>query len=282
MKRIFFLLPILCFLAFSACEEIAPEINPLMGPVDEQEPPDVGDQERQVLIEEFTGVRCVNCPAGAVEIENLLNIYGVQLVAISIHAGGFSPPYAESLYDFRTEEGDQILDYLGEPLGYPSAVVDRKLFDGEFDLQVTKGQWAGFIADELLEAPKVKIGVETSFDEGTRELEAEVFLFVEEDILDPDVRLSVMVTESGVKDYQETPDGKISDYEHKHILRDMMTNWDGNGLTSPLLIGDEITKSFSLTLPEEWDEDKSEVVVFVHLGGATKDVLQATQVHAVE
>src|ERR1700741_1300369 len=91
-------------------------------------PPELGD--RKVLIEEFTGVRCVNCPDGSAEIENLLSLYGGNLVAVSIHSGFFSDPYPDNLYDFRTPEGDQLLNYLGQPLGYPTAVIDRKLFNG--------------------------------------------------------------------------------------------------------------------------------------------------------
>ena len=130
------LLLICCaFALFSlGCDEISPKINPI---VDQGDCPLVDEsvvsgQERQVLIEEFTGVRCVNCPAGSQAIEDLLAIPGERLVAISIHASGpFSPPYPESLYDFQTPDGENLLNFLGIPLGFPTAVVNRHQFAGE-------------------------------------------------------------------------------------------------------------------------------------------------------
>ena len=101
-------------LSISACTEIAPVV------------PALGD--RKVLVEEFTGVRCVNCPAGASELDNLRGIYGDRLVVVSVHAGEFSPPFSDSRFDFRTPEGEALEKRLGAPLGYPTAVINRKQF----------------------------------------------------------------------------------------------------------------------------------------------------------
>lgn len=120
MKKFILSFFLLSFL-LSACEEIPPTLNPV-----DPNPGGGGAMPRKVLIEEFSGVKCVNCPAGSEAIENLIKIYGDQLIAISIHAGFFAPPYAESKYDFRSADGTNLLSYLGEPLGYPTAVVNRK------------------------------------------------------------------------------------------------------------------------------------------------------------
>ena len=100
-KLISFLL--LALLITSACEEIQPVIDCLS--CEDDGPPIVIDpQDRKVLIEEFTGVRCVNCPAGSAEIQNLLSVYGEQLIAISIHAGFYANPYPENQYPYDYEE----------------------------------------------------------------------------------------------------------------------------------------------------------------------------------
>ena len=41
--------------------------------------------ERSVLIEDFTGQRCVNCPNAADEIAKLHEQYGDAIIAVSIH-----------------------------------------------------------------------------------------------------------------------------------------------------------------------------------------------------
>lgn len=184
MKRYILLLVFPLFF-LSSCEEIAPVVIGSDGGGGGNTT--VKDQKRQVLIEEFTGVRCVNCPAGSAFISDLLAINAPQLIAVSIHAGEFAPPYPQSLYDFRTPEGDQLLSYLGEPFGYPTAVVNRSKFDGQFDLQLGQGEWAGYIAEEKESAPKVRIDIKPEFNSSTRELKVKVALFVDETITDDDV-----------------------------------------------------------------------------------------------
>lgn len=274
MKQVLFSIVISAFM-FSACEEVPPVISPIMGNPDDTS--GVQTQQRQVLIEEFTGVRCVNCPAGTQAIQSLLSAHGDQLVAVSIHAGFFSDNYPQSLYDFQTPEGNSLLAYLGEPLGFPTAVVNRKLFDGEQDLQLGQSQWPYFIGQELATPPSVKIDITPEFNAVTRVLKADIDLFIEENIAESDVRLSVMITENGIVDYQLTPDALISNYVHLHVLRDMMTNYDGNPLTEPLVDGAEISKSYTLTLPDGWVADNCHIVAFVHFGGGSKEVLQAQE-----
>ena len=281
MKHILSALVLSIALLSSSCEEIPPVINPFDGnPVDTTV--DIENQQRQVLIEEFTGVRCVQCPAGSAEIETLLAIHGERLVAVSIHAGDFAPPFPQSLVDFRTEEGEQLINFLGPPISYPSAVIDRKLFEGENDLILGRNDWAGYIAEQKAIAPRVKIALKSTFNPTSRKVDLEVKLYPQEDIADPDVRISVMLTESNIVDIQDTPDGKINDYVHRHALRDMLTSYLGEAITEPLTTGTILTKNFSYTLPAGWNEEEMDAIAFVHLGGGSKEVLQAIGTHIIE
>ncbi len=280
MKRISHIIVLFAFFgiflsSFPSCEEVPPIVP--MGQLPDTTV-DVSQQKRQVLIEEFTGVRCVNCPAGSAEIQDLLLVYGEQLVAISIHAGEYSPPLPESMYDFRTEDGDQLINFIGAPFGYPSASVDRKLFDGEFSLQLSKSKWAGYIAQEAAEEPRVKIAIEPAYSGADRSLEVKVTLYPQEDLSAEDLKLSVAITEDGIIDYQITPDGEVPDYEHRHVLRDMLTAYDGDAITEALLPGSSPEFTYDFTVPAAWNEEHCHVVAFVSQTGAGKDVLQVHQV----
>ena len=281
MKKITILLFASLFLILS-CEEASIVIHPDME-VDPTDTTDTDSTVRQVLIEEFTGVRCVNCPEGSIAIENLLETYDEQLVAISIHSGFFAPPLSESQYDFRFSDADNLLSFLGEPVGYPTAVVNRKIFDGESSLQLLgQTKWAGRIAEEIEVAPKVDIEIVREFDDATRELTATVRLNIEETITEDDVRITVLMTESGIMDAQLTPTGIVEDYSHKHVLRGFVTNYNGDPITESLTAGSEIVKEYTYTLPEDWVASKCTVVALVSLGGAELDVLQAHEVGVVE
>jgi hypothetical protein len=62
-------------LSLYACEENRRVIVPF-----------VPEGDKVVLLEEFTGKGCTNCPKGSREIENLLTIFPDNLIAVSIHA----------------------------------------------------------------------------------------------------------------------------------------------------------------------------------------------------
>lgn len=264
-----------CFLLF-ACTEIPPHIQPIG---DETEPTDtlISNQSRQVLIEEFTGVKCVNCPAGSEALATLLEIYGQRLVPVSIHAGFFSPPYPESRYDLQTPAGDILLEYLGQPLGYPTAVIDRRLFPGETSLQLTQRNWAGYIADELAVEPALRIGLNSAYEATDRQLTVDVTLFFDTDLPDENIRLTVVLTEEEVVDFQLTPAGKQGDYTHRHVLRTALTPATGISLGAPQS-GSRIDQTFTIILSEDWLAENCHVVAFVSLNRDRKDVLQAHRI----
>lgn len=277
MKKVAVLVFLCCSIFFYfSCEEVGPNIDIGNGGTT-----DTGTvQLRNVLIEEFTGVQCVNCPEGSEVIEALKGVHGDRLIPISIHAGFFSNPYPESLYDFTTPEGDQLEQDLGPVSAFPAAVINRKIFEGASGLVVGKNSWAGYIAQDKEIATPVEIGIVKSFDTGNRQLEVTVDLNFVETVSDP-LMISVMITEDDVADYQLTPNGKQPDYVHKHILRGMMTNAGGNPYSNDTNAGDSGSDVFAMTLPAEWDESKCEIVAFVH-SSVSKEVLQAYATHITD
>lgn len=279
MKISQFLYFVLILLFISACEEVPPVVSPIenQGDCTAEDDNVVANQQRQVLIEEFTGVRCVNCPAGSALIEDFLDQYGEQLIAVSIHEGPFSNPSSQSQFNFRTEDADQISILLGGVLGYPAAAVNRISVDGYEELTLGSSQWAKVISDELAIAPQVKLYIDEIFDESTRDLSIEVSIFPQQDI-DENVRLSVFILEDNIVDYQKTPDGDVQDYNHKHVFRDAVTNADGNPIVEELNTRTRVCKSFTTTLADNWVIENCSIVAFVHLGGSEKNVLQAAKV----
>ncbi len=271
MQKMKSLLALLSLCFFLSCEEIPPVITPVKPGTDPNSVP------RRILVEEFTGVRCVNCPAGTAEVLNLKGIYKEQLIPVGIHAGSFAPPYPDSKLDFRTPEGDGIINLLGRPLGYPSAVINRKKFENEFDLQLNRGQWAGFVAAELAQAPVVEVRVVNNYNVLSRQLSVQVEVEPLRSLPAGDLRLSVMLAEDKVVDVQLTPDGKQSDYSHRHNLRDMLTPFDGEPLSNALVGGKKWNKTYNFTLPAAWVDSNCSIIAFVHLGGSTLDVLQAAE-----
>lgn len=269
IKHILFVL-LLSTLIWS-CSEVGPKIN-------------LAQTDRVVLVEEFTGVQCVNCPDGSNKLQELLDVHGDKLVTISIHGGGFAVPLPESHYDFKTDDGNELLPYLNAPnngpIGYPSAIINRKWFAGQQDRMLFLNEWAGFIAAELQEAPKVRIDMTKNYNTTNRELQVDLDLFFFEAI-DNDVNISIVITEDDIVDYQKDTNGKVPDYVHKHVLRDVITtNYRGDLVASNVPANGSYSFNYKYVLPDTWHSENCHIVAFVNRNdGGTLDVLQATQAH---
>lgn len=268
-NRIFFTCLILLSVGMIGCREKALVLS--FGP-----PQGLGD--RVVVVEEFTGVRCVFCPPGSEELENLLSLYPDNLIVISIHSGFFAiPETGKSKYDFRSEDGDALEVLLGTPdKGWPSAIVNRKEFPGEGSPHTSKSSWAGYIGQEVALEASFGLTVGTTWDAGTRVLHADVNAIARENITGP-VRITLLITESGIIDYQkDIRYGEVPEYEHKHVLRDVLsTSVEGDVVaTGTVTAGQSIDYAVNYTLPVEWKSEKCEVVAFIS-DGNTRYIYQA-------
>ncbi len=271
------------FLMTTSCDEVPIVITPAQtaGECTPAAISTVVDQKKQVLIEEFTGVRCVNCPAGSEALQQLLDRYGERLIAFSIHAGFFSDPYTQSLYDFRTPAAEAILNFHNSPPGYPSAIVDRKIFGGAIRPHLGQSLWADAIAQQLEEEPEVKIHLDPSFDPITSDFELRTTIFYEQAI-EEEVRITVLITEDKVTDYQLTPSGLQADYVHDHVIRSSLSAPAGNILTEPSDAGSIFCKLYTGNISADWKEEDCKAIVFLHKGGESREVLQAHQVKIIQ
>ncbi len=274
-KTCLFLLLSMLF-CLTACKEIPPTLN-LQEENTATGSTDLETQEKGVLIEEFTGVRCVNCPAGAEAIAQLKLLYGDRLIPISLHTGFFSNPYPENTIDFRNGDADAIETFLGGPQGYPSAIIDRTKFQGEQGLQLMRNSWAGYIGAQLNEEPGVAIGLELDYSADRGEVTVDVDILGRTGSDGREAYLTILLLENEVEDYQLTPEGKQADYVHEHVLRSAVTSPLGESL-GIVSTGQTLERTLTAEVLAEYNPDHLDIVAFVHYAdGAAggKEVLQA-------
>ncbi|MGB0177829.1 MAG: hypothetical protein ACPF9D_11730, partial [Owenweeksia sp.] len=121
-----------------------------------------------VLLEEFTGTSCNNCPEAAKKAKELYETFPGQVVLLSIHAGGFAIPNSKHPEDFRTSVGNDIYDFF-KPQGVPSGMFDRS---GHPDpgAPLFPSKWDVAIVEELNKAAVLALTPTLTFKENTREL----------------------------------------------------------------------------------------------------------------
>lgn len=117
MKIKLYILFALSALMLAACSDIAEDerlsyVKPQVG-------------GRCVLIEDFTGQDCPNCPAATAIIEQLQEQYtGDTVIAVAIHSGHFGVWDKPGQTGLRTATGDEYYNHFNIE-SQPSGVIDR-------------------------------------------------------------------------------------------------------------------------------------------------------------
>lgn len=228
---------------------------------------------RTVLLEDFTGIYCQYCPDGHQVAAGIKAADPDRVVLVNVHAGPYATPGAGDP-DFRTNWGDELNAYYG-PAGYPAGLVNRRVFNAQ--LAMGRGSWAGASQVVMGLPSPVNIGLATSFDPVTRELEVDVELYYTDNSPGGTDRVIVLLKESGILGPQSSTSGFIPSYTHNEVLRAYLTpTWGDEILTTTA--GSSVANTYIYTVPAGFDIANCEVVAFI--GEHQGEIYQAREVVA--
>jgi thiol-disulfide isomerase/thioredoxin len=272
-------------------------------------PVDTNTFVKKVLIEDFTGHRCPNCPAAAEELVSLQDFYGDRVIGIAIHPSSpaFSTPSplttSSYTYDFRTQFGDDI-DNIFEitTVGLPRGMVNRTGFDTQH--QLGKDEWSSIVQTELEKAPifGITLSSNVSNGNGTISITAEALTNINLDKKEKieDYNIVICLTEKNIVQWQkDNTAGDIEDYEHNHVLRTMINTTFGESIGNSFVDGDIWEKDYSIDITnlentnenyslntlfmgngncKEWNEDNMEIVVYIY-NTSNYEIVQVEEKH---
>ena len=69
-------------------------------------------ENKNVILEEFTGISCQFCPDGHKIAQDLKNLYPNDVFLINIHTGGYASPQGSGT-DFNTPFGTSLANQAG-------------------------------------------------------------------------------------------------------------------------------------------------------------------------
>jgi len=210
---------------------------------------------KNVLIEDFTGHLCLNCPDAARELDAIHDTYWGQIIGIAIHVSkSFGRPYPASAtnfqYDFRTQWGYDWDTFYGiSAMGLPRGMVNRIGYPNNHKLG--KDEWATEVLNELNKEVNFGININTTTNSIT--INSKVLNNV-----NGDYNLVICLTESNIINWQKDGQENVEDYEHNHVLRTVLTD---ESLSSSIsyIAGQEIEKiiNYDLTSLEQFNIDYS-------------------------
>lgn len=275
MKKIFLFSAVAASMAFVSCDNIPEE--------DRYIEVEVNKSEKVVLLEDYTGMQCVNCPDAATIIDDIHHSFGENFIAVGLHptSGPYQKPMpiekgSKEMLDLSSADADAYYKKY-QVKAFPTAMIDRSTFDGS-KLLDNKDKWQSYVNQQMAEATPVNILLISTYDETTRTVTIETEIQFTEDVNEA-LYLQLWVIENGIVGPQVTAQGVKYDYVHNHVLRSAINGTWGESLGSAFVASELLeTITSTITLDEAWNDDNCEIVGFVYR--ASDDVI--LQAHLVD
>jgi hypothetical protein len=243
---------------------------------------------RKVLVEDYTGFFCGNCPDAALLLyETLKPMYSDTIITMSVHSGYFAIPCIDNngcggapgafLTDFRTPAGEEWYAFFGitanpigmiNRIGYPSTQRKNPL------------SWNAVIQSQTGLDADVRIRMLNTYDETTRNVRA----CIETKFLSNvsgNYKLQVILTEDSIIDWQawyspHVPEF-VPDYIHRHVLRTSLNSNYGVAIPAEATLpGATQVSGYRVDIDPAWNENQCHIVAFVY-NAATYEVLQVEE-----
>lgn len=257
---------------------------------------------RKILIEDYTGFRCGNCPAAAQTLySTLLPLYGEELISIGVHASpnhtftNTTPPASlpagapagSFSTDFRTPAGEAWLAYFNVSAN-PNGMVSRLEYPSSTHVKIPSA-WGSAAQSVYHQPAKFKIEITNQYNSTSGNLNCDVKVKVLEAVSGT-YNLTIVLTEDSVIDWQvwysHTPQNEPN-YVHRHVMRGALNGTFGDQIfTGSAAVDDSTTNTYSvnlLSLPASVNPvnptlniDHCHIVAFV-FDNTTKEIWQAEE-----
>jgi thiol-disulfide isomerase/thioredoxin len=274
---------------FPGCDFVK-NANPPMAPVT---PVDSNIVYRNVLVEDYTGHKCGNCPAAALQLTALHTQYPGKVIPLAVHAGFFAK-VSMPLYptNYQTTEGDAYDLLFGNgAAGNPNGLVNRTGFGTSSFIKLHTA-WSSAVATELAKRAIFNIRIHNTFNNSTNQLNTDIT--VKSLATNTGTyKLVVLLTEDSLiseqLDYSKpTGQQSISNYEFNHVLRGAINSTWGDAIfASGAALNDSVVKSYnSFGINPAFTARRCHVVAYVYDAASSSptyyEVLESNEAHVVE
>lgn len=223
------------------------------------------DVSRAVLLEDFTGQRCVNCPNANDVIHQLQEQYGdSNVIAVGLHSGPLGFKGNSRFIGLATTLGDTYYYHFGAEY-QPVGMINRHGL-------VNYTDWTAQVHDALQEPASVDLNLTSNYDSASRQ----ATIVGDAIALDNNVsgHLQVWVIEDSITAFQLMPDGSNNvNYVHNHVFRAAVNGDWGDEINIPATQTHAFT--YTYTLPDNYVARNCSFVAFVY---DDNGVLQAAKI----
>ena len=224
-------------------------------------PTDTNTYVKKILIEDFTGHTCQNCPSAARELEAIHDLYGDQIIGMGIHVSKtFAKPYPSIQapnyqYDFRTKWGKEWDELFGiSGIGLPGGMINRIGYPNEHRLG--KNEWIARVITELEKEVNFGISITNNITGSQGEITVNTEIL---NNINGEYNLVVCLNESNIINWQKDGPVDVENYEHNHAFRSLLSD-ENLSTSSNYSISDTIEKiiNYDLASLEQFNIDYSQ------------------------
>lgn len=248
-----------------------------------------------VLVENFTTGQCQYCPAGHERLSMATAAFEDNLVIVAHHTGygsdNMTLTQSEEIAGYFPETAQSYSDWVPGLFGAyadqnhssfaPALAIERNAAyaDGAANGGVIGSVGASAtIATHLYNAlnTPAQLTIEwdgLSYNASSRQVTATVKgMFLNE--ISDQLRLNLWVVEDGIiaSQVDATTGTTIPNYEHNHVLRQLVTPTWGENAFGETHVGSTFNKSYTFTLPSNVNADNAHLVAFVAKAGSSAQV----------
>ena len=224
---------------------------------------------KTVLIKDFTGARCNNCPAAAEYAHNLQHQLGEDHIFImSVHAGYQAEPLGE-FPDFLTDEGTE---WYNNHDSNPLFAVDHvALTDGN---TLSVEQIDAPVTAALEEEQSFEIVVGPNYDEASRQLGVTANVVALKG-MDGEFYITACLVEDNIVGWQTTQSGLDREYVFHNVLRGTLNGAYGDEFESNHVDASErFLFNYSTEIDAAYNADECYLVVYVYDKSQGDKILQ--------
>ncbi|CAG5077438.1 Omp28-related outer membrane protein [Parvicella tangerina] len=207
---------------------------------------------RQVLLEDYTGHTCVNCPSAGAIAKNIEDANGGKVIVMSVHAsttGGFQAPEPPELpLDHTTEAGNEYanaMNITSNPLG----TINRKSNTGVY--YYLSPSWQTEVDNELVKSPDFNIQAQYNYYESTNGLFFHTEVEALNNLTGNYSLINLLVRDTVVAPQKDQGGVVHEDYDHHSVLSDDINGtWGTPIISGDISSGEKIYNHYSFELPD--------------------------------
>lgn len=234
-------------------------------------------QEKAVVLMDITGVRCTNCPTAAQVARDIVAASPADRVHVIALYPFYQPPNTKPWdgYDtLNTYDAEFFGSQFGIPLGMPTGMIDQINYNSSRFIPYT--QWSGLVSDQLKRATPFNLDLKSSWNSSTGKGRLEIkSTFLGSPTTDKYL-LYVTVLENNIIGKQKSNSGEIDNYQHNHVLRQLVTLQTGDTLRNADAAFKVHEKHFAITPQRKWNVDNLYCLVWI-VDAASKEILHSAE-----